>query len=150
MSGMRTMDFDAVAASAPLDATAAAVRDGSGDVWEAKSATGALHFKAPPKPRGSMPSNMANLTGHVFDRITVIRFHEMTGAGRAMWLVRCVCGDYEIRRAESLRKSEGKPACCGLCLRLDLLRARTARPVKSRDRTASAAMLDGLSQGASR
>lgn len=147
MTGVRTTNFDAVAASAPLDRQASVIRDGSGEVWEAKICPSILHFKAPPQQVSRKPRNKADLTGRVYGRLTVVRYHTTSGAGRGIWLLRCVCGDYELRRGEKIREYVGD-VCCAACRSLDRLRASTSAvgPTKAQ-RTSDAARLDRLAEG---
>lgn len=142
---MRTMDFDRVASSAPLDATAASVRDGSGDLYEVAIPAHHPHFRAPPLPLHRLQPGQIDYTGRRIGRLTVIRFHELRhngGTKEAMWLVRCQCGDYELRRAKTIRRNANADACCYVCHSVNTLRERAAKPATKKDRRKAAALLD--------
>lgn len=148
---MRTTNFDAIAAAAPLDRQASAVRDGSGDQWTPKISDHQQHWKAPPLPASTFQERIGgrkqiDFTGKVFGRLTVVRFHGVSGGSKqlAVWLVRCACGDYEIRRAKSLAyKSEINP-CCHECKALDRLRHIASATNTRAVREEQAAALDRL------
>lgn len=148
MSRVRTMNFDALAASAPLDAKASTVRDGAGDLWEPKLKAPHRHWKAPPPPLAALPPNAEDLAGRKVGRLTVVRYHGKVGKfGR--WLVRCQCGDYELRRRTAIvnyRPGDGRnEASCQACDYLRHIRWVAANAGSGRARNASdAAMLDEL------
>ena len=97
---MKTVDYDALAASAPLNRDAALARDGRGEQYQAKLRPGARHWEAPP-PTRPIPADVADLTGVKIGRLTVVGYLGRIG-GHARWLVRCVCGDYEARRRRAI------------------------------------------------
>jgi hypothetical protein len=150
-----TMNFDAVAAATPLDRTASTVRDGSGDLWEAKFRGEQKHWKAPPPPEGALKAGMPDYTGRTFGRLTVVRFHGFSGQSTpvAVWLVRCACGDYEVRRAKTIGKALGGAVpqdhehSCMACRDVQLLQRRAAKPSTTKTRTAGDALLDALARG---
>jgi hypothetical protein len=69
-------------------------------------------------PDKSLRLTSANLTGIKFGRFTVIgmsrdiKGQENTG-GR--WVVRCSCGDYEVRTAKSIKNPNNKDDMCRIC-----------------------------------
>lgn len=132
---MRTMNFDVIATSAPLNREASVVRDGSGDTWDFQPPPQMEHWKAPPLPVGRRPETIADLTGRVFGRLTVIRFHGKPEGKNALngWLVRCVCGDYEVRTNKTLKKAANPNDCCCVCAKADRLKERAARTPTKRD-----------------
>lgn len=146
---IRTMNLDAVLASAPLNREASTVRDGQGEHWSPDIPPSVRHFKAPPQPVAVLPAVSMDLTGRKIGRLTVIRFHGYSGDGKAKWplqnwLVRCTCGDYELRRADRLRKMADPDACCFICQRARQLRDRAAMPSTSKTRERSAELLNHL------
>jgi hypothetical protein len=148
---MRTTNFDAIAAAAPLNRTASTVRDGSGDTWEPTMKSGQKHWKAPPLPLEpfiAVPGSkwLIDLTGRQVGRLTVVRYHGRSGVStpEPMWLVRCVCGDYELRRAKSIIKETENDPCCLICRANDRLRTRTSKTCTKADREAQSALLDRL------
>lgn len=150
---MRTTNFDAIAAAAPLDRTASTVRDGSGDMWEPTMKSGQKHWKAPPLPTEpfvAVPGSKwrIDLAGRQLGRLTVIRYHGRSGVStpEPMWLVRCVCGDYELRRAKSIINGTEANPCCLICQANDRLRARASRPCTKADRQKQASRLDQIAR----
>lgn len=154
MSGFRTTNFDAVAAASPLNREASTIRDGSGDLWD-DEAKGQSHWKAPPEPTHKLAKGAPDYTGLRMGRLVVVRFHGLSGKStpRPVWLVRCVCGDYEVRRAESIGKwlaQEVHPfeePSCEVCRRVQVLQRRTAKPAKIARRKADEALLDRIAAG---
>jgi hypothetical protein len=144
-----TMNFDAIAAAAPLDAQASVVRDGSGEHYEVTVPAHIEHYTAPPRPQMPRPEGVEDLTGFQRGRFTVIRYHSPTGCG-GKWLVRCACGDYELRRAKAIRKGDEQDMSCFRCVHTDALRRRGSQANNRAKRRADEALLDRLAQGAKR
>ena len=146
---MKVTNWDAVAAAAPLNAQASIIRDGSGDLWEAKTPQHYQRWAAPPAPEAVFPfSNGIDLTGYPMGRMRVVRYH---GAGKegGRWLVRCPCGYYELRRAKAIKANLDPDHACFECARIVVLRKRASgkfNTTKSRARSAEA--LDRLAKGA--
>lgn len=151
---IRTMDFDRIASSAPLDATASAVRDGSGDLYDGPNLGDRQHWKAPPLPLALKPLHLADLTGRrVGERLTVVRFHGQSGKSTPVnvWLVRCDCGDYEVRQDKKIRNGGHPEDACAICAHARVLRERAARTSTRKSRELSAAALDRIvSRGSTR
>lgn len=55
--------------------------------------------------------NFIDLTGKVFNRLTVVKRVENNKQGRAMWLCRCECGKTSVVTTSSLLN--GKTKSCG-------------------------------------
>lgn len=143
---MRTTNFDAIAAAAPLDRQASVVRDGSGDLYEApKSATQAF-WTAPPEPEGPLPPGVEDLSGRAFGQMRVIRYHKRNPKTGSLWLCRCVCGGYELRRGKIVRESGGKGDGGGCCHQCDRVRRMREGRFKS-TRSDQVALLDRLAAG---
>ena len=112
---MRTTNFDSLATAAPLTRSASAVRDGSGDHYEGRVPTWHAHWKAPPLPEGTFsagPSGM-DLAGLEFGQgMRVVRYHRPHPTQRgAQWLVRCSCGDYELRSTKAITSAAVDHVC---------------------------------------
>jgi hypothetical protein len=111
---------------------------------------------APPAMRqvnDLMPSGREvyrELVGKQFGRLTVLGILiEDQKKGEAVWVVRCVCGYYEGRKAKSLRSCPHEQMCF-VCCRVEALRARGRGRNTKASRKASAARLDTLASGGNR
>lgn len=103
---MRTTDWDALAASAPINADAArAVVYGYGS----EEPTLLEHAK---QQLPTAPTFM-NLIGlkKGFLRVVAYAGSNKNGNGGARWIVRCLCGRYEFRRTRSLRPDVSNDRC---------------------------------------
>jgi len=154
---LRVTNWDAVAASAPLDATAATVRDSSGDAWEAKIPAHVNRWIAPPpmtpveKLVGPAVHVARELIGRRVGRFLVLGiWAEGNPKKNATWVVRCDCGYYEGRKAKALRGPHAEHLACTACSRLRALQRQAAKPSTSVTRAASARLLDDLSRGGCR
>lgn len=144
---MRTTNWDAIVTAAPLDAQASAVRDGSGEIYEPPINSAAqAHWKAPPPALKALGKGHPDLAGHRFGRFTVVRFHGATSKNNPVptWLVRCACGDYELRRTKTVMKPGDPDDCCLECRAVRLLQKRAAMPNNRKGRRRAEALLDRL------
>lgn len=151
------MDFDRIASSAPLNRDASVVRDGSGDLWEAKIPETVNRWIAPPPIKslaslGEIGQAMAReLIGRRCGRLTVLGIWAETNPKKnSVWVVRCDCGYYEGRKAKALRGAFAHQLACTACDALESLRKRAAQPNTAANRAASAKMLDKLAKGSAR
>lgn len=111
---MKTTNFDFIAAAAPLNRTASIVRDGTGDTYDGRVPSWHAHWKAPPLPEGvfNRQSGGQDLSGHEFGQgMRVIRYHRRHKKTGAQWLVRCACGDYELRSTKAIRAAKDTHVC---------------------------------------
>ena len=133
---MKTTNWDAVIASAPLNTDAAKARDGGGVGWtpEVRREEDFVRSHAPIKIRAIVwHQTWSDLAGLKVGKLTVIGCADLPGRSKkrpAAWVVRCVCGYYETRIAKTLRDPEYAPrAACSECMYLDDLKTgRTQRP----------------------
>lgn len=89
------------------------------------------HYLEPPLPeRPWNPGFGRDHHGKRYGKLSVVRFHARTGAGRATWLVRCDCGDYELRRGTSLGIFKHKDDRCWVCSREEYLAQSSAEPAE--------------------
>lgn len=113
--------WDAILASAPLNATAGSVT-GKGYVYEPAKKVTHLEWDVPPPlvPVGRQHArnpSFTDFTGHRYGRLTVlgmIRDTSVSGDSGAQWVCRCACGKYVARRAKSVRKANPDDRC-SLC-----------------------------------
>lgn len=147
MSALRTMNFDAIAAAAPLNREASSVRDGSGEGWQDRhNPSGQAHWKAPPPSIEALKPGAADFTGQRFGRLTAVRFFGATSKKNpeACWLVKCACGDYELRRVKTLRRAADPDDCCMECKATKALQARAKKLATRRARHRAAGLLDKM------
>lgn len=128
---MRTTDLSRVFASSPVNATAARVLSGGIHYEERPIDEMHWHFDAPPSvtPRGKLPwdADFLDLTGRRIGRMTVVGYYgKRNRKKKALWLVRCACGDYEVRTAAVIKANREPDACCILCRRVQAMREGAA------------------------
>lgn len=127
---MRTVDFSRIAASAPLNRTAASVTSESRDCYVSKAKMGSAHFGEPPRMREPTSLEKINvqwtdLRGRKFGHFTVLGIFVPRQPGKLavqLWVVRCVCGDYETRRSKAILNPENNRDRCGHCRQTEYLR----------------------------
>lgn len=119
-------DLDALAASVPLDATAARVT-GKGVHFEPLlKPSYDTHIRASkeplatkPRPRGwneAAKQTYAELVGHQFGRWRVIGLSALgPGNSGARWVVKCSCGRYEHRSHKAIKRAPTTGDCCAEC-----------------------------------
>lgn len=141
---MRTTNFDAIGIATPLNREASVVRDGSGETFVGKVPSWHDHWTAPPIPEGRRPDDKEDLTGRAFGRLTVIRYHKTHKKDGSRWLVRCTCGDYELRRSRTIRDAAEDAMCaaCGYFEHVKVARERERKGLTAG--SADAARLDQL------
>lgn len=123
--------FDKLLASRPVNRAAARVL-GGGVHYEMKKEIVQRHWTSPPSTQPitselrACPS-FEDLTGRVFGRFRVVGYlGKFNKSKPPLWLVRCVCGDYESRYAKSIRNSENVGDRCEKCRNLVHLKRHTA------------------------
>lgn len=105
---MRTSNWDAMIASAPLDKQAAMIRDGRGGAEDIKIDN---CYKEQPALR-AYTGGSEDITGQRFGRLTVVGLSDINGS----WVCRCDCGHYARQKLKALRsQAEKGRAECGLC-----------------------------------
>ena len=103
--------FDRIATGTPVNKTAAGVVSSGGRAWEPEKPPppGYDHWKAPPAMKAwegpDRRGLTANLTGTKIGRIIVIGILDDAGRSRGLrWVVKCLCGDYEVRSSKALKR----------------------------------------------
>jgi len=126
--------FDRIAASSPQNATAARVT-GRGEHYDPVIKFNTQeHWDAPPKMKrfaaadhghGTLP----NLLGIKVGRLSVLGvYDDPTQTGRGLrWVVRCVCGDYELRSTKAMRNPSNNEDQCRKCDHWQRTKFRLAR-----------------------
>ena len=121
--------LDRIFASAPNGRTAAAVTSESADRYESPVKPGCLHWDAPPRTRGPSAEEIicpsfTDMTGVKFGRMTVIGIFADSVTNAQQWVVRCVCGHYEARRAKAIRNPANSADACVHCRHVAFLSQR--------------------------
>lgn len=112
--------FDAVLASVPNGATAGRVTSkGTHYTPQMNAVPTRSHWDAPPKMR-PVPATSIKLVGRKFGKLTVFGLWDDTDGGprrdaKAKWVVRCACGDYEIRTAKAINNPANNEDACRIC-----------------------------------
>ncbi|WP_062095306.1 hypothetical protein [Caulobacter sp. CCH5-E12] len=86
---------------------------------------GRSRWSAPPAPEAALPFNVVDLTGRTFGRMTVIGYHKSKAGHGALWLARCVCGYYELRKTKAITNSIADQSC-SVCTELEHFRWLTS------------------------
>ena len=109
MTRFSRIDMDAVAPLLPGDRVAARV-SGRGEHFELNSlAPGKIHSAMPLATRAptnveKLLSNFVDLTGATIGRFKVLGIAvDITSTTGQCWVVRCVCGSYETRKAKYIK-----------------------------------------------
>lgn len=107
--------YDRVASSAPVNADAARIYGARGERETLRPLPETVrHFDAPPKIL-PVPASAPNRTGKKYGALTVIGYLGPNSRNRGSeWLVRCLCGQYEVRRAKAVDKASPHD-CCARC-----------------------------------
>lgn len=126
---IRTTDFDKLAASSPLNRTAAVVRDSvSPEYEEPAGGEQRFHGLAPPpmRPADKVVPKWADMIGRRYNRFTVIGQQERKGS---RMVVRCDCGYYEVRRPRAILDNLDR-AMCTACDKLEEMKQHGGNPSK--------------------
>jgi hypothetical protein len=135
---VRTVNYAALATSAPIDKAAALARDGSGEHFDIAIPDDMPHSETPlpmkaiTRQHTSNPS-FADLTGTRMARLRVLGMYAAPNTKKVgMWVVRCDCGRYTARSAKAIKNYLADPekyeggGRCWECQRVEILKKRTA------------------------
>jgi hypothetical protein len=129
MTRFARVDFDTVAPLMPFDKMASQVT-GRGEHFEWTAPEHVMHSETPIETRQAAyreknDPRYVELTGSTFGRLKVIGISASSDHDKRRWVVRCQCGDYEIRKARYIKQclsgeQEGPAMCmeCGYTQRL--------------------------------
>lgn len=113
--------FDRIATSSPVNRGAGLAVSGASVHYDPKITKTREIWDAPPAMR-PVPPDAPALVGFKFGRMTVVGMLAETNGRYARWLVRCVCGKYEARRAAVITGKHAALSQCQVCDHLDSLR----------------------------
>ena len=109
-----------IAGRVPVDTLAAIVTQ-PGPEWVPRKKISQAHWEACPS-MSDPPSDVKDWRGAKLGRFVVVGFWSRgRKGGMSRWVVRCVCGRYETRRAWSIRRPDPKD-CCQYCRHLEHLK----------------------------
>lgn len=115
----------------------AALATARGEHWEWKNkatilANNGVHQDTPPpiQPLPKNASTLPDLTGVSFGRFRVIGFARDR---RSKWVVRCVCGIYEMRTTKAIRNPLNSTDRCRSCRHVDYLSSKRGQTVWNPD-----------------
>jgi hypothetical protein len=111
----------------PLNKTAAlVVGKGESYIPNLKKYPPCYHSKTPIATSRYPGSPENDLTGKRFERFRVIGYFRKGSVNHnSMWVVRCDCGDYEVRRRDAFNPGQNKKLrnqCCINCQHLEELK----------------------------
>lgn len=158
MGAIRTTNFDAIAASAPLDRQASAIRDGSGDLYDEQIKSmplvprwvGPPVMKDPKSLRDMGLVHYRELVGNRFGSLVVMGIWADTNPKKnSVWVCRCDCGYYEGRKYKNLTNPTLEHACSH-CLQTARLRRMGTSKSTFDSRRAEGVRLDAIAAGGRR
>lgn len=141
---VRSSKGEIAARGTPISREAAALRQGAEEIDEARR-TKRTHWTAPPIPKARRPADLPDLSGRVVGRMVVWGYHSSQFAD-GQWLVRCACGDYEIRRGNFITSNADGEHSCEVCFRSRRLIAERTRSTRE-SRRGEAEWLDASASG---
>lgn len=97
----------------PVNRLAAEVT-GKGVHYEPQKKIAQQHWEIQP-PTIPTPRNIRDLSGIRFGRFTVLGLYS---GGGGLWVVRCVCGDFETRRSRAINNPRNTRDRCDKCSHL--------------------------------
>jgi hypothetical protein len=99
----------------PVDATAARVTSRGFDYQSLKRFDPNLRRWSEPPPLQPVPALVDDLTGIKSGRLVVVGYFGNHRKRGPQWVIRCACGDYEIRNGSTIKKWRGTDMCqvCG-------------------------------------
>ena len=104
----------------PINSTAARVV-AKGEHFDTKKKI-TQRLSVVPMPTRPFPrSGHENLTALKVGRFTVLGLHAQE---KHLWVVRCVCGNYETRNARAIKNKKNDKDCCQICRQKLFLRKR--------------------------
>ncbi len=106
--GFARTDFDTVAPLQPLDEVAGRVTS-KGEHFDFEMSSGQVHASVPLPVRrverlDKCKPNFRDFTGVRVGRLTVLGISTIKVKDRMRWVVKCLCGSYEVRKARSLTR----------------------------------------------
>lgn len=115
--------WDKLAVSTPLNATAGRVTSTSRGLQPAgpRAAETYLVWKTAPQTT-AVPRLTEDLTGRQIGRLTVAGYLGNMGTDKGKWLVRCSCGDFEVRNSKAVKNPANSADACKQCRHVEFLK----------------------------
>jgi hypothetical protein len=113
-------NWDALVASAPLNKQAALDASAKGGAFVPRvkfHPDTHIHAEIQPKIRKAHSSD--DLTGRIFGRLKVLGLADLPNRNpgrKTAWVVQCICGRYENRKAKGLKDGSPQSLQCAACL----------------------------------
>lgn len=114
--------WERLAVSTPLNKTAATVVSQSRAQYQPATTVPdyVQHWDVMPPLKDASglkaQSSWDDLTGRMVGRMTVMGYYGRSQAGEtALWVVRCPCGDFEVRKTKTIKKNANQDHCCHYC-----------------------------------
>jgi hypothetical protein len=123
------MTWDKLVGRAPVNKGAGMIFSG-GESYEPKLPDTLVHSDVPlpikPIDREFLNNpQFVDMTGRKHGRLTVMGLYAANSLGqdRGRWVVRCVCGRYELRLTKTIKKAAPSDMC-GECRKVEQMRGR--------------------------
>lgn len=125
---MKTTLFDRIQTSKPVNKLAA-FQAARGEEWQPKVELNphGRRWREPPAtiPARDVPAALRSLLGKKIGRLTVVGcLGRLNPKKKAVWLCRCVCGDYTTRGAKAIKAHSNQNDMCEHCWYLEKVKLR--------------------------
>jgi len=110
------MSVEKIITSKPINKTAKLVTS-KGIEYKPNKKITQKHWEVCPQSK-SKPKEIKNISGLKFGSFTVVDYFD---SNPQRWICRCVCGDYEIRKAKAIINTENNIDSCDNCRHLRFL-----------------------------
>ncbi len=121
--------FDRLRASVPVNRQAGLAL-ARGEHWTPRNRMTIERWSTPPKMK-TVPANTPNQIGRQIGRLRCVGLLDApAGKYGLSWVMRCSCGDYEIRKAKAINNPENTNDMCHACRHLQYVKARGSEEKK--------------------
>lgn len=109
--------YDRILSSTPINKQAATTLFSKGAQGLTEPVYSMAHSDVP-LPTQPVPAGLVDRTGQRKGKLTVYGYYYTHPKKGRQWVVRCVCGRYEIRYSKALDNEANDNDCCHLCRKL--------------------------------